>query len=188
MTMLRFYQAMPPISPLILRGLSSRCILIHQEPWLLLPRLRMFLLGESARKDQNQLVVRRRARRSRWNITSPGPGSPAGHFPAAASASMPPTIGNDDDVTKIILPSNATDKSTDTEEVKRQLYLENSSGAVFTPPEIDVLVGGSAKKNQNQIVVRIRDARRQQPRTTIVLVVQGLLILHWAMGKNKENA
>ena len=80
---------------------------------------------------------------------------------------MPPTIGNDDDVTKIILPSNATDKSTDTEEVERQLYLENSSGAVFSPPEIDVLVGGSAKKNQNQIVVRIRDARRQQPRTTI---------------------
>ena len=58
MTMLRFYQAMTPISPLILRGLNCRRILIHQEPLIVLPRLRMFLLGESAREDQKHLVVR----------------------------------------------------------------------------------------------------------------------------------
>ena len=102
----------------------------------------MFLLGESARKDQNQLVVRRRARRSRWNITSPG--SPAGHFPAAASASMPPTIGNDDDVTKI-LPSNATNQSTDTEEVEGSLN-PDSSGAIGTPPELKVVRTGGRKR------------------------------------------
>ena len=142
MTMLRFYQAMVPISPLILRGLNCRRTMIHQEPLIVPPKLKC-LLGESAREDQNQLVVRRRARRSRWNITSPG--SPAGHFPAAASASMPPTIGNDDDVTKI-LPSNATNQSTDTEEVEGSLN-PDSSGAIGTPPELKVVrtVGGKCK-------------------------------------------
>ena len=47
---------------------------------------------------------------------------------------------------RMYVPSNDTaGKSTDTEEVERQLYLENSSGAVFTPPEIEVLVGGKRK-------------------------------------------
>ena len=107
----------------------------------------MFLLGESARKDQNQLVVRRRARRSRWNITSPG--TAAGHFPAAASASTPPTIGNDDDVTKI-LPSNETNKTTDTEGVELSSY-PDSSGAIDSPPEVEMLVGGNnARENQRK--------------------------------------
>ena len=55
-------------------------------------------------------------------------------------------------------------KSTDTEGVERQLYLENSSGAVFNPLEIDVdvLVGGKCKGGT-------RNKRGAQPTTTIVL-------------------
>ena len=58
---------------------------------------------------------------------------------------MPPTIGNDDDVTKI-LPSNATNQSTDTEEVEGSLN-PDSSGAIGTPPELKVVrtVGGKCK-------------------------------------------
>jgi len=144
MMLLRIYQAMRPASPLILRGLICQCTLIRDH-WLVPPKLKC-LLGESAREDQKHLVVRRRARRSRWNITSPG--TPAGHFPAAASASTPPTIGNDDDVTKN-LPSNATDKSTDTEGVELSSY-PDSSGSIDSPPEVEMLVGGKRKKNQNQ--------------------------------------
>ena len=70
-----------------------------------------------------------------------------------------PTIGNDDDDAKI-LPSNDTNKSTDTEEVERQLYLENSSGAVFSPPEIDVLVGGKRKGGSK--ASRRKNKRRQK--------------------------
>ena len=118
MTMLRFYQAMPPVSPLILRGLNCHRILIHQEPLIVPPKLKC-LLGESAREDQKQLVVRRKAR----------------------------------SVTKNVPSNDSAGKSTDTEEVERQLYLENSSGAVFTPPEIDVLVGGKCKGGPTTTIV-----------------------------------
>ena len=64
------------------------------------------------------------------------------------------TIGNDDDYTKI-LPSNDTNKSTDTEGVESLVY-PNSSGALVTPPEEEaVCAGGCARKNQNQIVVGV---------------------------------
>ena len=106
-----------------------------------------------------------------------------------------PTIVNDDDDAKI-LPSNDTGKSTDTEGVELSVYPD--SGSLVAPPKVNnVLTGGSARKDQNQvlstrrkkkIVVRIRsDTRRQQPRTTIVLVVQGLLILHWEMSTDTEE-
>ena len=71
MTMLRFYQAMaPPVSPLILRGSRDRCILILQDQWALPPSWRWFILGESARKNQNQIVLRRRAKRQQPTTTS----------------------------------------------------------------------------------------------------------------------
>ena len=110
------------------------------------------------------------------------------HFPIEGAASMPPTIGNDDDVTKIPSPSNDTNKSTDTEGVERQPQLENSSGAVFSPPEIDVLVGGKrkGKKVRNKRVKKKNKSKNDNvkmemlvgQRTTIVMVVHGPIILH----------
>ena len=56
-----------------------------------------------------------------------------------------PTIVNDDDDAKI-LPSNDTDKSTDTEGVELSLY-PDSSGAMVAPPKVkDVLTGGKGKE------------------------------------------
>ena len=57
---------------------------------------------------------------------------------------MPPTIGNDDDVTKN-LPSNDTSKFTDTEGVELSSY-PDSSGSIDSPPEVDMLVGGKRKE------------------------------------------
>ena len=54
-----------------------------------------------------------------------------------------PTIGNDDDDAKI-LPSNDTDKSTDTEGVELSSY-PDSSGSIDSPPEVEMLVGGKRK-------------------------------------------
>ena len=56
-----------------------------------------------------------------------------------------PTIVNNDDDAKI-LPSNDTDKSTDTEGVELSSY-PDSSGAMVAPPKVkDVLTGGKRKE------------------------------------------
>ena len=69
---------------------------------------------------------------------------PGGSLSCSRISKYAPTIGNDDDVTKI-LPSNATDKSTDTEGVEVSSY-PDSLGAMVGPPEVEMLVGGSARK------------------------------------------
>ena len=90
-----------------------------------------------------------------------------------------PTIGNDDDDAKI-LPSNDTNKSTGTEEVERQLYLENSSGAVFTPLKLMCLLVESAKVKKSEIKEL---KRRTNPRTTMskwkCLLVQEQQLSWW---------
>ena len=53
------------------------------------------------------------------------------------------------DVTKI-LPSNETNKTTDTEGVELSSY-PDSSGAIDSPPEVEMLVGGNnARENQRK--------------------------------------
>ena len=80
-----------------------------------------------------------------------------------------------------ILPSN-TGKSTDTEGVERQLYLEDSSGAVFTPPEIDVLVGGKRKgrKVRNKRVKKKNKSKNDK-------VHGGCRVISTAPNKDKQR-
>ena len=82
-----------------------------------------------------------------------------------------------------ILPSNGnTSKSTDTEGVERQLYLEDSSGAVFTPPEIDVLVGGKRKgrKVRNKRVKKKNKSKNDK-------VHGGCRVISTAPNKDKQR-
>ena len=72
---------------------------------------------------------------------------------------MPPTIGNDDDVTKNPSPSNDTNKSTDTEGVELSSY-HDSSGAIDSPPEVEMLVGGKRKRGSK--ATRRKNKRRHK--------------------------
>ena len=89
-------------------------------------------------------------------------------------------IGNDDDDAKI-LPSNDTDKSTDTEGVELSSY-PDSSGATDSPPKVkDVLTGGKRKGGSK--ASRRKNKRRRE--TKNYKVDGGATVVHTPLG-NEE--